>query len=283
VIALVHTVEELRAELARRSRPIGLVPTMGALHAGHLSLVDAAETASATTVVSIFVNPLQFGRGEDLDAYPRDLNGDLAQLEPTAAQVVFAPAPAHFTPPERCTTVSVGGRLTTTLEGARRPGHFDGVTTIVAQLFAAAEPDLAFFGEKDYQQLLVVRRMVRDLRLRPRIVGCPIVREPDGLALSSRNAYLSAPQRRQAAALSATLFTAARRWDGDATRARASLRADLAGAPGIRLDYAEVVHPDTLEPLAGMVSGPARALVAAYVEGSGRATRLIDNLALEST
>jgi pantoate--beta-alanine ligase len=251
---------------------------MGALHEGHLSLVRQARVDTATVVVSIFVNPLQFGSGEDFDAYPRTLEADLALLEPEGVDVAFHPTPADFTPPGRLTTVRVAG-LTDRLEGASRPGHFDGVATIVAKLLNTVGPDRAYFGEKDYQQLQVVRRMVTDLDMPTEIVACPTLREPDGLALSSRNAYLSPAERGQALALSEALFAARAAWDGDAVSARDLIRSRLETAPGIRLDYAEVCDPETLEPLEGVVEGSAQALVAAQVGG----TRLIDNVRLEPT
>lgn len=278
---LARTVRQARDALRPRrlaGERIGLVPTMGAFHEGHLSLVRRAVAECDVVAVSIFVNPLQFAPTEDLDAYPRDLERDLGLLKPLGVGLVFAPDPADFTPPGRCATVSVAG-LTARLEGARRPTHFDGVTTIVAKLLNVVQPDRAYFGEKDFQQLAVIRAMVRDLDAPVEIVGCPTVRDSDGLALSSRNAYLSPGQREQALALSQALRGVAARWDGDPDRARAMLRIRLESAPGIRLDYAEVVDPETLKPLEGVVGGPAQAVVAAYVG----ATRLIDNCRLEPT
>ena len=278
---VLSTAEQVRAALAplrRTGRTVALVPTMGALHAGHLSLVRMAREHADVAVVSIFVNPLQFGPGEDLATYPRDLGGDLAQLAPAGVDLVFTPDAAAFTPPAGRTTVAVRG-LTTVLEGASRPGHFDGVTTVVAKLLAVVRPDVAVFGEKDYQQLVVLHTMVADLDLGVEVLAGPLVREADGLALSSRNAHLSAVDRRQALALSAALGEVAAAWDADADRARSLLASRLRGAPGVRADYAEVVDPVTLAPLHGVVPGPARALVAAWV---GR-TRLIDNVGLQPT
>jgi pantoate--beta-alanine ligase len=251
------------------------VPTMGALHVGHASLVRAAAAGTDAVVVSIFVNPLQFGAGEDLEAYPRTFEADLDLLAAEGVDLVFHPTAADFTPPDRRTTVAVAG-LTAGLEGASRPTHFDGVTTIVAKLLNVVQPDRAYFGEKDFQQQAVIRTMARDLDLPVEVVTCPVVREPDGLALSSRNAYLSADERRDALALSAALRAAAEGWDGDADAARARLATVLGAAPGVEPDYAEVVDPETLEPLRGRRDGPAQAVVAARV---GR-TRLIDTLAL---
>jgi pantoate--beta-alanine ligase len=276
---VVDDVAELRAELARERRQgsaIGFVPTMGALHEGHVSLVRAAREANDVVIVSIFVNPLQFAPGEDFDRYPRQLQADLALLDPAGVDVVFHPRPERFTPPGRLTSVRVEG-LTGVLEGATRPGHFDGVTTIVTKLFNAVQPDRAYFGEKDYQQLAVIKRMAADLDQPVEVVGCPIVRELDGLAMSSRNAYLTPELRRDALALSAALHALAARWNGDVDYARRELRTTLSEAPNVRLDYAEVVDPETLEPLEGVAQGPVQALVAAWLGD----TRLIDNIRLE--
>ncbi|MGH8887460.1 MAG: pantoate--beta-alanine ligase [Egibacteraceae bacterium] len=278
---LARAVQEARDVLGPRRHAgerIGLVPTMGALHEGHLSLVRRAATECDVVVVSIFVNPLQFAPTEDLAAYPRDLERDLGLLSPLGVHLVFHPDPAGFTPPGRRTTVTVSA-LTAGLEAASRPTHFDGVTTIVAKLLNVVGPDRAYFGEKDFQQLAVVRAMVQDLDAPVEIVGCPTVRDPDGLALSSRNAYLPPGQRQHALALSQALRDAAAQWDGDADHARSVLVNTLGAAPGLRLDYAEVVDPETLEPLEGVGDGPAQALVAAYVG----TTRLIDNCRLEPT
>jgi pantoate--beta-alanine ligase len=248
---------------------------MGALHDGHRALVRAARGDCDVVVVSIFVNPLQFGPGEDLDAYPRTFDADLALLAAERVDWVFHPAASDFTPPGRVTTVHVAG-LTDGLEARTRPGHFDGVTTIVTKLLHAVEPDVAYFGEKDFQQQAVIRAMVRDLDLAVQVVTLPVVRDPDGLALSSRNAYLSDGERQDALALSAALRDAAATWTGDADRARATLRQHLVSAPGVRLDYAEVVDPVTLAPLHGHIEGPAQAVLAAWVG----TTRLLDTTTL---
>jgi pantoate--beta-alanine ligase len=278
-----RTPDDLRGALAehrRAGRRIGFVPTMGALHEGHLSLGRAAAAENDVVVASIFVNPLQFAPTEDLDAYPRDLAGDLARLGPAGVDLVFHPEVAAFTPPGRLTTVAVTG-LTDRYEGASRPTHFAGVTTIVSKLFHVVAPDRAYFGEKDFQQLAVIRRMVTDLDFPIEVVGCPIVREPDGLAMSSRNAYLTGEQRQQALALSQALRAVRDGWAGphagDVGWARSTLRTMLDAAPGVLPDYAEVVDPDSLEPLEGVVETPAQALVAAKV-GS---TRLLDNIRLD--
>jgi pantoate--beta-alanine ligase len=229
-------------------------------------------------VASVFVNPLQFGPTEDLASYPRDLPGDLATLRDAGVDVVFAPAAAVFTPDDLATTVSVSG-VTRMLEGASRPGHFDGVATIVAKLLNVAQPTVAFFGEKDYQQLIVIRRMVADLNVPVEIASVPIARDRDGLALSSRNAYLSGEERSHALALSRALRDVAQAWTGDADTARATLRSMLESATGVDLDYGDVVDEHTLVSLHGDGHRRARALVAARV-GS---TRLIDNRSLEVT
>lgn len=258
-----------------RASPFALFPTMGALHDGHLSLARQARIDSALLAVSIFVNPLQFGPAEDFAAYPRDVDRDLGLLEPLGVDVVFAPDAADFTPASRRTTVHVAG-LADRLEGASRPGHFDGVTTIVAKLFNVVRPDTAYFSRKDYQQLQVVKAMVDDLDVPVRLIECDFVRDSDGLALSSRNTNLAPAQRRQALALPATLSAAVASWDGDADAARDRLIGALMMATGVELDYAEIADPDTLEPLHGQHSGAAQALIAARVG----ATRLIDNAPL---
>ena len=268
----VHDANAVSSALADNERPVGLVPTMGAIHAGHLWLVEHAKAECATVVVSIFVNPLQFDRAADLESYPRSIDEDLAALDKAGVDIVFAPD-GNFAPREP--TVRVAG-VTEMLEGRSRPGHFDGVATIVQRLFSAVKPDRAYFGEKDYQQLIVVREMVRQKGMDTTIVGCSTVRDDDGLALSSRNVLLSASDRAKALHIPAALKAVAGAWDGDADTARVRLRRRLEDADGVRLDYAEIVDPTTLEPCMGTVSGPARALVAAWV-GS---TRLIDNVAL---
>jgi pantoate--beta-alanine ligase len=261
---------------------IALVPTMGFLHEGHLSLMREARRradagARGLVLASIFVNPTQFGPNEDLSRYPRDLDGDLAKCAAAGVDRVLAPpaADAMFGPGHE-TWVTVE-RTSQGLCGASRPGHFRGVATVVAKLLNLSRPHLAFFGEKDWQQLAVIRAMVRDLAFGVEIVGMPIVREPDGLALSSRNAYLSSDERRRALALSAALREAreaSARGERDAAALCAAARARLAAASA-RVDYVEVVHPETLAPVARAAPGSVM-LVAAFV---GR-TRLIDNTAL---
>jgi pantoate--beta-alanine ligase len=270
------TIVDLRSWRTTADGPVGLVPTMGALHAGHMSLVAAARARCPTVVASIFVNPLQFGDAEDLATYPRDLAGDLDDLRDAGVDAVFAPDAETFTR-DLATSVQVTG-VTDRYEGAFRPGHFAGVTTVVAKLFNAVGPDLAFFGEKDYQQLTTIRRMVADLNVPVDVIGLPTVRDDDGLALSSRNAHLSADERARALRLSQALQHAADSWQGDADAVRAALWSTLRDGDGIDVDYAEVVDADTLEPLSGGGHTAARALVAARVGG----TRLIDNVLLAS-
>jgi len=272
--------EEVRQAVGaarREGKRIALVPTMGALHEGHLSLVRAARDRADYVVVSVFVNPTQFAPEEDFEAYPRDLDGDLTLLAAEGVDFVFAPSAETMYAPDAAVTVDPGP-LGAIWEGASRPTHFRGVCTVVAKLFAITSPALGFFGEKDYQQLQVVRRMARDLDLPVRVVGCPIVRHADGLAMSSRNAYLSADQRAAAPVLYHALRTAETLALGGETDTRAlagAMAETIAAEPLARIDYAAVVHPETLEPLDAL-DGPARAIVAAHVG----ATRLIDNMAL---
>ena len=269
-------------------RRVGLVPTMGALHAGHMSLIRrAAGDAGERGIVAVtdYVNPLQFGTGEDLVAYPRDLEGDVAKAEQAGAHLVFAPEPADLWPqgPDaRLTTVTVG-ELTTTMEGEHRPGHFDGVATIVAKLFNLTGPCWAYFGEKDYQQLAVIRRMTADLSLPVEVIGCPTVRDPDGLALSSRNAYLSAEERQVAPRLYYALLAGKRAIEDDGIDDPdkiETLMADAICSPPLRsgfdyaLDYARVADPESLaRPV--RITSEVRLCMAARL---GRA-RLIDNVA----
>jgi pantoate--beta-alanine ligase len=265
-------------EAARREgRRVGLVPTMGFLHRGHLSLMEACRGRADLTAVSIFVNPTQFGPNEDLARYPRDLEGDLKKCRETGVDVVFAPESGAMYPAGHRTFVEVA-QLQDGLCGARRPGHFRGVATVVTQLFALARPHLAVFGEKDWQQLQIIRRLAADLHLGVEVVGMPIVREADGLAMSSRNAYLSPAERTRALALGRGLGAARARWaagerQGDVLRE--AVRVELRAAE-VREDYVELVTPDTLEPLARAERADARLLVAGFVG----TTRLIDNTAV---
>ena len=277
-LAVVDRAEVFRKALddARgRGRPVGLVPTMGALHAGHASLIRRAAAECGLTAVTIFVNPLQFGPGEDLESYPRDLDADLGLAEQAGAGVVFAPPETEMYPDgPPATTVTVAG-LSEGLEGASRPGHFTGVATVVAKLLTLAGPCRAYFGEKDFQQLAVVRRLVADLSFPVDVVGCPTVREADGLACSSRNVRLSAAERAAAPVLHQALEEAAaviRSGGRDADRLRRLMGDRIASEPLARLDYTEVLDTATLAPLAS-VAGEVRLAVAAWVG----ATRLIDN------
>jgi pantoate--beta-alanine ligase len=263
----------------RDAGPLALVPTMGALHEGHLALVRAARAQAASVIVSIFVNPTQFGPNEDLDAYPRQLARDSALLEQAGVDVLWAPAVVEVYPQGFATTVSVAG-VSEGQCGASRPGHFDGVATVVCKLFNQVRPDLALFGEKDWQQLAVIRRMARDLDLTlpaaERIVGVATVREPDGLAMSSRNAYLSADDRQRAAVLPAAMSRAVASLEAGEPAGLVLTRLESALRDGgfASVDYAELVGADTLAPLATLDGNPARLLVAARIGG----TRLIDNL-----
>ena len=271
---VVRTRADLRAVLAAAPRPIGLVTTMGWLHAGHVSLVRQARQDSRTVVTTIFVNPRQFGDPGDFARYPRNEARDLAACEAAGVDVVFAPPVDEVYVPGFDTRVSVGA-IAHPLEGAARPGHFDGVATVVAILFALIGAERAYFGLKDYQQVAVIRRMALDLALPTEVIPCPTVREPDGLAMSSRNARLSPAGRVVAAVLYRALaagVAAVRGGERDADAIRAEMRATLATEPGAAPEYVSVAHPDTLAELA-TVDGRALLSLAVLVEG----VRLIDN------
>jgi pantoate--beta-alanine ligase len=272
-IALRETVEAWRAAGER----VALVPTMGALHAGHMALIDAARTQAGRVVASIFVNPLQFGAGEDLARYPRQEEADRALLEAHGCDLVWQPVVDDVYPAGFATTVSVAG-VSERWDGAARPGHFDGVATVVAKLLIAVRPDVALFGEKDFQQLAVIRRMVTDLGLPVEIVGVPTVRDADGLALSSRNAYLSPDERVRALALPRALDEAARAIaSGDHVATALALAKARLGEAGFgKVDYVALVDSATLEPL-DAAHGAMR-LIAAATIGT---TRLIDNISVE--
>ncbi len=250
---------------------------MGALHEGHLSLIRAAKAQCQTVAVSIFVNPTQFGPSEDLTRYPRPFERDVELLEKEGVDIVFAPSVAEMYGARETTWVTVEG-LSEKLDGRSRPGHFRGVTTVVAKLFHIIEPDVAFFGQKDAAQLAVIRRMVQNLNFPVEIVACPIVREPDGLAMSSRNAYLSPEDRRRSVVLSRSLKEVEREFgkgERNAPMLIAAAQKVFSQEPQVRIDYFEIVNPDTLDPVE-QISGKALVAVAAYV-GS---TRLIDNVTL---
>ena len=262
---------------ARVDGPLALVPTMGYLHDGHASLIRAARNLAPTVAVTIFVNPTQFGPNEDLSRYPRDLENDLRRCESAGASFVFAPdSPSEMYPPGYQTYVEPGP-LAEPLCGGRRPGHFRGVCTVVAKLFAISRADVALFGEKDYQQLLVIRRMAADLDIGTEVIGRPIVREPDGLGLSSRNAYLTPEERPRATALWKAILAVRERFragERDAAALEAFARQTLE-KPGLRVDYAELRDPIDLQPARPPDPG-TRLFLAAFV---GK-TRLIDNAAL---
>jgi pantoate--beta-alanine ligase len=282
----VQTVSELdplrnAVAVLKREGPLALVPTMGALHEGHLTLVRAARERAAHVAVSIFVNPRQFGAGEDLAAYPRPIEQDQALLEGEGVSLLWLPTPAAMYPPGYATNVAISG-VSQGLCGGARPGHFDGVATVVCKLFHQVQPDCALFGEKDWQQLAVIRRMARDLDLTQplvdAIIGVPTVREADGLAMSSRNAYLTPQQRADAAALPQAMKAAIWALQRGEPVASALLELEeilLAGGFD-SIDYAELRDADSLEPLTALTERPARLLVAARI---GKA-RLIDNMAV---
>ena len=265
----------LTREARRSGKRVGFVPTMGALHQGHLSLARTAHSQSDIVVVSIFVNPKQFGPNEDFEKYPRNLKADSAMLEAEKVDYLFCPPVEEMYPAGACTWVTVE-EISERLDGRSRPGHFRGVTTVVSKLFNIVQPDLAFFGQKDAAQAAIICKMVADLNIDVKIVVCPIVREPDGLAMSSRNVYLGPEQRKQATVLYRALMRVqllSDRGERDATRLAAAGREVIGEEPSVRLDYLEVVDPDTLEAVASTSRG-ALVAVAAFVG----ATRLIDNI-----
>ena len=278
-----HTIDEMRAtrQAARRKRKtVGLVPTMGALHEGHLSLVRMARAQCDLVVVSIFINPLQFGPHEDLAKYPRNFDRDRDLLEREGVEVIFAPTVEEMYPAGAITYVTVEA-LSDRLCGRSRPGHFRGVTTVVSKLFHIVEPDRAFFGQKDAAQSVIIRRMVRDLDIPVQVVIGPIVREPDGLAMSSRNAYLDASQRLSALVLHRSLLAVQERFDRGERKVQALIEAGkqvFSEDPSVRLDYLEIVDPETLDPVDDL-SQRALVAVAAFV---GKA-RLIDNVVLSES
>src|SRR5580698_3953595 len=274
------TIEDMRSacRAARRGGRMGFVPTMGALHEGHLSLVRAARSSCDVVAASIFVNPAQFGPGEDLAKYPRHFERDRGLLEKHGVELLFAPSVEEMYPAGVVTWVTVD-ELSDKLDGRSRPGHFRGVTTVVAKLFHVVEPDAAFFGQKDAAQVAIIRRLVRDLNFPVEIVACPIVREADGLAMSSRNVYLDPRQREQALVLQRALARVKKSWEAgerDSAKLMAEGREEGAEEKSVRLDYLEIVDPDSLDPVEDVGDG-ALVAVAAFV-GS---TRLIDNVLLQ--
>jgi pantoate--beta-alanine ligase len=277
----IHTIEwmkQIAHEARAHERILGLVPTMGALHEGHFSLIRAAQRECAAVVVSLFVNPKQFGPAEDLSKYPRTLEQDRAALQALGVDFLFTPSPKDMYPAGFRTSVVVEG-LSDRLEGRSRPGHFRGVTTVVLKLFEIVQPRFAYFGRKDAQQARLIRQMSADLNLDTSVVVCPIVREPDGLALSSRNVYLNGEDRRAAATLSRSLAAVRdeiAKGERDTGRLLAALRRMLQLEPRVTLDYAEIVDNETIEPIP-IVRGVCYVLLAAKVGD----TRLIDNALIE--
>ena len=274
---VIETIAEFRQAHAQATRPLGLVPTMGFLHAGHMALVDRARDECATVAASIFVNPAQFGPGEDFAAYPRSMEADLAKLEVGGVDIVFAPPVEEVYTPGFATSVDVGD-IGCRLEGTQRPGHFSGVATVVAKLLAIVRPDVAYFGQKDAQQYLVIKRMNADLNLGAEIVAVPTVREPDGLALSSRNVYLEPAERQAAPLLHMSLLFAKRLYEDGATDAedvKRRMRTLLAEDPVVHTEYVSIAHAETLAELE-RIEAPALISLAARI---GRA-RLIDNIVL---
>lgn len=270
------TIADLRQWRTATPSPVGFVPTMGYLHEGHLSLARHARAETASVIVSIFVNPTQFAPHEDFQRYPRDLERDLALLAQVDVDAVFVPGVEEMYPEGASTCVEVAG-LSAILEGASRPGHFRGVATVVSKLFHLVEPQRAYFGEKDFQQLRLIQQMVRELLMPIEVVGCPTVREPDGLAMSSRNAYLNAAERRAATTLSHALFEAdglAKAGERDAAKLHAVVHSLLEHEPLARIDYVAVVHPHTLQPLTVIGPEGAQICLAVWIGN----TRLIDNV-----
>jgi pantoate--beta-alanine ligase len=277
---VVRTRAELREALATAARPVGLVPTMGWLHEGHRALMQRARAESATVVVSIFVNPRQFNVATDFTRYPRNEARDLAMCEAEGVEIVFAPEVEEIYPPGFATTVSVGA-VALPLEGAARPGHFDGVATVVAILFDLVGAERAYFGQKDAQQVMVIRQMARDLAIGTEVVACPTIREPDGLALSSRNVHLSPDQRAAAPVLRRALLAARERWEAGervAERLRDAMFETLTQEPLVDVEYVSVADGATLAEL-DQVDGPALASLAVRFG----TTRLIDNEILDAT
>lgn len=275
---IIKSIEELRPIIRgwrREGLSVGLVPTMGYLHDGHKSLIVKAVSENDRVVVSDFVNPTQFGAGEDLDSYPRDIERDAAICEEAGADLIFHPEPEEMYFADNCTFVDME-QLTKGLCGKTRPTHFRGVCTVVSKLFHIVTPDKAYFGQKDAQQLAVIRRMVRDLNFDLEVVGCPIVREKDGLAMSSRNTYLSKEQRKAALILHKSLMLGkemAGRGERDAAKIKAAIIQNIETEPLARVDYVEIVNPDTMENI-GQMEGAALIAMAVYI---GK-TRLIDNM-----
>ena len=274
----IKEVREVIGNWKKRGFSVGLVPTMGYLHPGHISLIERARKENDMVVVSIFVNPIQFGPNEDLDTYPRDMTHDREVCEKAGAELIFAPQPSEMYPSENFAFVDIK-ELGDGLCGAKRPGHFRGVCTVVSKFFNIVLPNRAYFGEKDAQQLAIIRRMVKDLNIGTEIVSCPIVREADGLAMSSRNLYLSPEERKAALSISRSLSAAKelmRKGEKDALKIRETIVAGISAEPLARIDYAEIVDSADLSPVQ-RIEKPVLAAVAVYF---GK-TRLIDNFTFE--
>ena len=274
----IKEVREVIGNWKKRGFSVGLVPTMGYLHPGHISLIERARKENDMVVVSIFVNPIQFGPNEDLDTYPRDMTHDREVCEKAGAELIFAPQPSEMYPSENFAFVDIK-ELGDGLCGAKRPGHFRGVCTVVSKLFNIVLPNRAYFGEKDAQQLAIIRRMVKDLNIGTEIVSCPIVREADGLAMSSRNLYLSPEERKAALSLSRSLSAAKelmRKGEKDAVKIREAIVAGISAEPLVKIDYAEIVDSADLSPVE-KIEKPVLAAAAVYF---GK-TRLIDNFTFE--
>lgn len=274
----IKEVREVIGNWKKRGFSVGLVPTMGYLHPGHISLIERARKENDMVVVSIFVNPIQFGPNEDLDTYPRDMTHDREVCEKAGAELIFAPQPSEMYPSENFAFVDIK-ELGDGLCGAKRPGHFRGVCTVVSKFFNIVLPNRAYFGEKDAQQLAIIRRMVKDLNIGTEIVSCPIVREADGLAMSSRNLYLSPEERKAALSISRSLSAAKelmRKGEKDALKIRETIVAGISAEPLARIDYAEIVDSADLSPVQ-RIEKPVLAAVAVYFSK----TRLIDNFTFE--
>ena len=274
---VVETIDDLKRLRLKLAEPVGFVPTMGYLHKGHLALVRQARAENPSVVVSIFVNPTQFGPQDDFDTYPRDPQRDLALLEKEGVDIVFMPSVAEMYPPQFTSWVEVG-KVAERLEGASRPGHFRGVTTVVARLFDIIQPDRAYFGQKDAQQLVVIKKMVADLDMNLEIVAVPTVREPDGLAMSSRNTYLNPEERKAAVVLYQALGLAQRLWsqgEKDAQTIRQQMTALIQKEPLADIDYISIADPETLDEL-NKIKSPALVSLAVKIGN----TRLIDNIML---
>jgi len=277
-VKVVSTIADMQRARHRLAAPVGLVPTMGYLHEGHLSLVRQARAENPSLVVSIFVNPTQFGPREDFKAYPRDTGRDLAFLEKEKTDIVFIPPAEEMYPPGFDSWVEVAG-VTERLEGACRPGHFRGVTTVCAKLFNIIQPDIAYFGQKDAQQAIVIKKMVADLNMNLKVVTLPTIREPDGLAMSSRNTYLSPEERKAALVLYQALTLAQKLWSAgetDAAKIRREMLALIKREPLAEIDYVSLADPETLEEL-----DEVRASALASLAVKIGTTRLIDNVVLE--